>query len=124
MENEQFVVLSCLGPDRRGLVAQVTDFVTSRGGNIEDSRMAVFGAEFGIMILVSGAPDKVEAIVKDVRALEEATGLAIALRKTISPEEYRKTAAIPYQVTADSLDHEGIVRAIAGALHRIGTNIV
>jgi glycine cleavage system transcriptional repressor len=123
-DGDHFLVLSALGPDRPGLVAEVTHAITERGANVEDSRMAVFGAEWGMLILVSGNAGQVESIVGHLKDLEKKTGLTITSRKTKSPAEYRRRAVMPYVVTAEALDHEGIVRAVASALHELGVNIV
>jgi len=124
MSTESFLVLSALGPDRPGLVAEVTEYLTERGGNVEDSRMAVLGAEFGILLLVSGTPEEIAAITRDTDALANKTGLGVLVRPTKSPEEHRRTASIPCLVQAEALDHEGIVRAVSRALHAVGVNIV
>lgn len=124
MITETFLVLSALGPDRPGLVAEVTEYLTGRGVNVEDSRMAVLGAEFGILVLVSGTPDQVDAVERDTAELAEKTGLEVTRRRTKSPEEHRRAAVIPCMVTAEALDQEGIVRAVARALHGVGVNIV
>jgi glycine cleavage system transcriptional repressor len=124
MATDSYLVLSALGPDRPGLVAEVTHFITERGGNIEDSRMAVFGAEFGIFVLVSGTSDEIAKMADDVRALETKTGLAVVTKPTKSPSEHRRAPTVPCVVTAEALDHEGFVRSIAGALARAGVNIV
>lgn len=124
MTTETFLVLSALGPDRPGLVAEVTEYLTARGVNVEDSRMAVLGAEFGILVLVSGTPEQIATVERDTSMLGEQTGLAITLRRTRSPEEHRRAATIPCVVTAEALDQEGIVRAVARALHGVGVNIV
>jgi glycine cleavage system transcriptional repressor len=121
---ETFLVLSALGPDRPGLVAEVTEYLTERGANVEDSRMAVLGGEFGILVLVSGAPERIAAVERDHATLTAGTGLAVMLRRTKSPEEHRRAAVIPCLVTAEAIDQEGIVRAVARALHRVGVNIV
>jgi glycine cleavage system transcriptional repressor len=121
---ESFLVLSALGPDRPGLVAEVTGYLTEHGANVEDSRMAVLGAEFGILVLVSGSPEQIAAVARDTAALTEKTGLAVMARPTKSPEEHRRAATIPCVVTAEALDHEGIVRAVSRALHGVGVNIV
>ena len=121
---ETFLVLSALGPDRPGLVAEVTDYLTERGVNVEDSRMAVLGGEFGILVLVSGPPGPIAAVEAGQGALAAATGLSIVLRRTKSPEEHRRAAVVPCLVTAEALDHEGIVRAVSRALHGVGVNIV
>lgn len=123
-QQDVFLVLSCLGPDRPGLVAEVTDYLTAHGGNIEDSRMAILGAEFGILLLASGRPEEVDAIERDLAALEKQTGLRMLVQRTKSPEEHRRAPTVPCLVTAEALDHEGIVRAVSGALARAGVNIV
>jgi glycine cleavage system transcriptional repressor len=124
MTTASYLVLSALGPDRPGLVHEVTDFLTERGANIEDSRMVVLGAEFGILILVSGTADVMDRITRDAKSLEERTKFGVIVRPTKSPEEHRRAAVIPCVVTAEALDHEGIVRAVALAISRMGINIV
>ena len=124
MSTEHFLVLSALGPDRPGLVAEVTDYLTERGGNVEDSRMAVLGAEFGILLLVSGTAGEIAAIQRDAGALADKTGLGITVRPTKSPEEHRRAEVIPCIVTAEAFDQEGIVRAVSRALSATRANIV
>ncbi|HEY3595780.1 MAG TPA: ACT domain-containing protein, partial [Polyangiaceae bacterium] len=124
MSTERYLVLSAIGPDRPGLVAEVTDYLTERGANIEDSRMAILGAEFGMLVLVSAAELNLARIEADRPALEGKTNLAVTTRPTTSPEEHRRAAVIPCVVTAEALDHEGIVRAVAVAIARMGINIV
>jgi glycine cleavage system transcriptional repressor len=121
---EQFLVLSALGPDRPGLVAEVTEYVSERGGNVEDSRMAILGAEFGILLLVSGTEQEIGAIEREVGSLKEKTGLELLWRRTKAPEEHRKAAVVPCLITAEALDQEGIVRAVSRALCKVGVNIV
>jgi glycine cleavage system transcriptional repressor len=124
MATLSYAVLSALGPDRPGLVAAVTHFLTERGLNVEDSRMAVLGGEFGVLVLVSGTPEEVAGIEGGLAELGKKTGLGFLVRATKSPEEHRRAAAVPCSITAEALDHEGIVRAIAAALHEVGVNIV
>lgn len=124
MTTPAFLVLSALGPDRPGLVAEVTEYVSEHGGNIEDSRMAVLGAEFGIFVLVSGPETAIDGIEAGVAALSRTTGLGIVMRRTKSPDQHRRAAVIPCVVTTEALDHEGIVRSVAKALHAVGVNIV
>src|SRR5262245_50680459 len=106
MTTEAFLVLSALGPDRPGLVAEGTDYLTERGADVADSRMAVLVAEFGILILVSGTPDEMDAVERDTQALSQKTGLSVIARRTKAPEEHRRAPVIPCVVTAEALDHE------------------
>jgi len=124
MTTESFLVLSALGPDRPGLVAEVTGYLTERGANVEDSRMAVLGGDFGILVLVSGPAERIAAVEADHGILSDKTGLSVMLRRTKSPEEHRRAAVIPCLVTAEAIDQEGIVRAVSRALHQVGVNIV
>lgn len=124
MTTETFLVLSAVGPDRPGLVAEVTEYLTEHGANVEDSRMAVLGGDFGMLVLVSGSAEQIAAVEDAHEALSDKTGLSVMLRRTKSPEEHRRAAVIPCLVTAEAIDQEGIVRAVARALHNVGVNIV
>ena len=46
-------MLTALGDDRPGLVAEVTRYVLERGGNLEDSRMVNLRGQFAMMMLVA-----------------------------------------------------------------------
>lgn len=118
-----YLVLSALGPDRPGLVADVTEYLTRRGANVEDSRMVILGAEFGILVLVSGSAEELATIANETAVLEKKTGLGILTRPTKSPNEHRRGFR-PFTITADALDQEGIVYAVAAALHKAGVNVV
>jgi glycine cleavage system transcriptional repressor len=124
MSTDLHLVLSALGPDRPGLVADVTHYVTERGGNIEDSRMAVLGGEFGVMMLVSGSRDEIGRVARDRAELHATTGLDVIVRDTKSPEEHRRAQSFPCVVTCDAIDNPGIVRAVARAIRDLGLNIV
>jgi glycine cleavage system transcriptional repressor len=122
--DDQYLVLSALGPDRPGLVSQVTRHLTEHGGNIEDSRMAVLGGEFGILVLVRATGSEIRRIESELSRLETETGLKIITRPTKSPEAHRRATSIPVAITADAIDHEGIVNAVSTALHLLEVNIV
>jgi glycine cleavage system transcriptional repressor len=124
MSSERHLVLSALGPDRPGLVAEVTSYVTERGGNIEDSRMVVLGGEFGVMMLASGTPDEIARIARETAQLRATSGLEVTTRETKSAEDHRRAESIPCIVTCDAIDNPGIARAVSRALHSLGLNIV
>ena len=50
----QLIVLSAIGTDRTGVVQDITKVILACGGNIEESRMTTLGAEFAVLMLVSG----------------------------------------------------------------------
>lgn len=123
-EEKRFLVLTALGTDRPGIVADVTAFLDERGANVEDSRMAVLGGEFALMMLVSGTPAEIDRVEQEIDHLQESTRLCIHLKPTDAPYAHRATGSVPYVVSAYAMDHEGIIHAIASALSRLGVNIV
>lgn len=124
MPVQKYIVISGLGPDRPGIVAVTTRFLTERGANVEDSRAAVLGGEFGLLVLASGPPEAIDRVNADISTLNASTGLTFAMRPTVSPEDHRRARAVPYRVEANALDHEGIVHAITDVLYTAGINIV
>lgn len=118
MKNQ--LVVMAIGPDRVGLVAQVTGFIRERGGNVEDSRMAVLGSEFGAMVLVSGSEAQIARIEQEKGLLGRA-GLDVILRRTTPLPEGRST--VRAVLVAEALDHEGIVHSVAAAIERLGVSI-
>lgn len=121
MAEREYLVLSAIGPDRPGLVASLTAAVAGSGGNVEDSRMAVLGGSFGIMMLLSGEAPAIAAIRAAAGEWERSTRLKIHLESTSAPVAGE---AQRYQLEVEAADREGIVHALAEALYELGGNIV
>jgi len=113
------IVLTLTGPDRVGIVEEVTGVFLDLGGNIEVSRMARLGGEFAILMLVTLPTDKLAAIDEALRPLTSA-----GYKTTISQTEQ---AAYPgwrsYQVEVEGADHEGIIHEIARGLSQQGISV-
>ena len=84
MSNAQQLVLTAIGPDQVGLVEKISEFISQRGGNIEDSKMAVFCGEFAVIMLIGGDAASLGLISRDYQEIEKETGLAIAFRTPFS----------------------------------------
>jgi len=124
MNDRQYAVLSAMGTDRPGLVSEVSRILTECGCNLEDSRMAALGGEFGLMILFSGPEAAVQQVLDRESDLEATCGLRAAVKRTLSPVQHRREALLTYEIEASGLDHEGIVHAMTDTLHELGANIV
>ncbi|CAN5178359.1 amino acid-binding protein [soil metagenome] len=125
MSDVHHLVISALGPDRVGLVADLTAFLGERRANLEDSRMAMLGGEFGMMALVSGTEAAIARVERELTdVLGPKTGASFVTRRTKSPEEHRKGDTFPVLVTAESFDREGITLAITSALETLRVSIV
>jgi glycine cleavage system transcriptional repressor len=120
MENS-YAVLTAVGPDRVGIVDDISGIVAERKCNIEDSRMAVLGGEFAVIMLVSGGQDAVRALTAALPGRGDALGLRIECRATRAPGG--KEEGRPYLLEVVSLDTPGIVHAITAVLRKSGVNI-
>lgn len=115
------LVISALGQDRTGIVNELSQAVLDAGGNIEESRMAVLGGEFAIIMLVSGEADTIDALAAGAAAMEQRLGLTVLARRT-APRARARTL-VPYQVEVVAMDHPGIVHDVADFFARHDINI-
>lgn len=116
-----YVVLTAVGPDRVGIVDDLSGAVTAGGCNIEESKMAVLGGEFAVIMLVSGPPAAVDALGGSLPSLGDKLGLGIAIKRTHEPRAAERGR--PYFLTAVSLDTPGIVHSLTALLRRYDINI-
>lgn len=121
MEDRRYVVLTAVGPDRPGLVNEISSLVRAAGANLEDSRMAILGGEFAIILLISGAAEAVERVKQIGAQLESDSKLRCILKETTrvtAPADY-----LPYRIQVSGADRPGIVQAIASILASRGINV-
>ena len=116
-----FVVLTAVGTDRVGIVDDISGLVTEAGCNIEESKMAVLGGEFALMMLVSGPSESVGSMTRSLPAFAEKLGLSVSFRPTREPSAEPKGR--PYLLKAVSLDTPGIVHAVSAVVRRYSINI-
>jgi glycine cleavage system transcriptional repressor len=119
--DREYVVVTAMGPDRVGIVRDLSAAVVRLGGNIEQSKMAVLGGDFAVIMLVSGKQEVLRRLCDSVGPLGAEMGLRLEARVTrpkTPPEGGRL-----YRVETVSLDAPGIVHAVAEILRRNGANI-
>jgi glycine cleavage system transcriptional repressor len=107
----QLIVLSAIGTDRTGVVQDITKVILACGGNIEESRMTTLGAEFAVLMLVSGNWHTLSRLETALDKLTADNNLTISIRKTGNREN--QDARMPYAVDVVSLDQQGIVFNLA-----------
>jgi glycine cleavage system transcriptional repressor len=116
-----FFVLTAIGPDRVGIVDDLSGAVSSAGCNIEESKMAVLGGEFAVIMLASGTASAVDALARSLPGIGEKLSLHIECRLTSHPRPAEKGR--PYLLEAVSLDTPGIVHSVTAILRGHGINI-
>jgi glycine cleavage system transcriptional repressor len=119
----RYIVITAIGSDRPGLVDEISSFLAARKINIEDSRMAVLGGEFAVILLASGGPGFADKLEPELPSLGKKTGLSLQIKPTVAPNERKVKPAIPHRLVATSMDHPGIVNEITRILHNRAINI-
>ncbi len=119
--NKQLVI-TALGKDRPGIVGALSEALSVRKLNIEDSRMSVLGGEFAILMLVSGGDAAIDEFINGIEALEGKLDMKLLVKLTEAQEDSR--VLIPCSVEVVSIDHLGIVQDITGFFSRREINIV
>lgn len=115
------LVIVLIGPDRPGLLEELSRFVMGAGCNLEDSRMSVLAGFCCINMAIAGNWKTLGKLESQLPRLETDTGLALIARRA-QPAEAAQPA-MPYSVDVVALDQVGIVHALAGFFTSRGVNI-
>ena len=124
MESKTHVVVTSIGTDRPGIVADLSGWILAHDGNIEASRMSQLGGEFATIILVSGDEDLAGRLADSRAEFEAASGLAVATKPVTGTPPASGEPLLRYSLRATSLDHPGIVNQVAALLRQHHINIV
>ena len=117
--------LSAIGRDRPGIVAGVSGALLQHGANIEDSRMAILGGHFTMMLIVSTPPDAdVGALSRELDEARTRLGLGALTLDEVADEHVLTRPEASHVVTVYGADHPGIVHAVADALARMDVNVI
>jgi glycine cleavage system transcriptional repressor len=120
MPGESHLVLTAVGPDRPGLVNAISQLVRDAGANLEDSRMAILGGEFALLVLVAGSETAIAGVEQRSARLESELGLKLLTKRT-KPEP--KKNYLPYAMRVSGVDRPGIVYAVSDLIARHGINV-
>lgn len=115
------IVLTLTGPDRVGIVEDVTKALLGVGANVESSRMARLGGEFAIIMMVAlpGAHiDAVDSVLAPLVSQGYTVGHQVCGSCAPSHDGWDH-----YEISVEGADHEGIVHDIAAGLSNQGISI-
>jgi glycine cleavage system transcriptional repressor len=119
--NRTNAVISAIGTDRPGIVDRISALIHEAGGNIEESRMAILGGDFALILLFSGDTTTLSRVKKGLPAAAKRMGLSWTL-KTTQPR--RRVARVHvYRLKVMGLDHPGIVHRVSAALAGMQVNV-
>jgi glycine cleavage system transcriptional repressor len=110
------LVITAVGPDRPGIVGELTSHIHAGGGNILDSRMVNLRGEFAMLVLLEGT----EQLGKDLARLGEKIGLRLSVSETHRAQPVR---GANFRLKTYALDQPGIVARLTKVLREFGVNI-
>ncbi|KLV06695.1 MULTISPECIES: ACT domain-containing protein [Photobacterium] len=85
---EHYLVVTAIGTDRPGISDEITRLITQCGCNIVDSRLAIFGREFSLLMLLSGNANAISRVESTLPLKAHEHDLLTVMKRT-SKHEYR-----------------------------------
>lgn len=116
----EYAVITTIGPDTIGIMDRLADIVSTSGANIDETKAAILGGEFAVIMLVTGPAGIAASLGARLPAAAKSLGLSITVKPTSGPAQ---PTGLPYIIESVSLDTPGIVHAVTGVLHAQGVNI-
>lgn len=123
---KNYFILSAIGKDRPGLVAEVSEVIYKSGGNIEDSRMTQLRNYFSILMLFSIEREGViENLSQGFDKLKDEKDIELFYSSINIDEVYPKSKepVNHYKISTSGVDHAGIVFKVSRLLVKKGINI-
>ena len=121
-----YFILSAIGKDRPGIVADVSEVIYECGGNIEDSSMSLLRNHFALLLLFSTEREEVnQKLSAGLKRLEWEKKLTVFYSPIPLEEAHPKAKeeTHPFKITTSGVDHAGIVFKVCRLLADKGINI-
>ncbi len=112
----QFII-TATGPDRTGIVSDISKIITTHGGNIEESRMAQLAGDFAVIMLITSDLSE-ESLEKHLSTL---SSLQISIKNATEKQSEENTQT--RQIILTGADNEGIVHSVTDYLSGKNINI-
>jgi glycine cleavage system transcriptional repressor len=115
------LIVTAVGPDKPGIVGELTGHLHAAGANILDSRMVNLRGQFAVITLIEAD----ESPAANLRQTLPAAGNAIGLTVTVIPAPSAAVVVkgMPYKLKTYSMDQPGIVHRVTEVLRKHGVNI-
>ena len=105
-----YLVFTALGSDRTGIVSEVTKLTSEFGCNIDDSRMAILGNEFTLVMLLSGSKSAINQIESRLPLLAHSLALLTIIKRTTQPEKVTISECLEVEIKGE--DSKGILKQV------------
>ena len=112
------LAVTVIGPDRPGIIADVTEALAQTGVNLEDSTMTLLRGHFAMMIVCSG-----DRSPRSARRWSRLRGELVITVREMGPEHAHAPIGAPYMLSVHGADRPGIVSAVTRMIASVGGTI-
>ena len=120
MSEGRLLVVTVVGHDRPGIIAEATGLLAELGANLEDSSMTILRGHFA-MVLVASAEVTAEEAQRALATLANET-LSVSVREV--PDESAQVPVGPsYVLSVHGADRPGIVSTVTAQISAVGGNV-
>lgn len=112
------LIISAFGPDKPGIVSELSGVITRHGGNVKESRMIKLGSDFTIILLVTVSDEWLESLRVALQAVQ-----VLTISTKLTTEEESEGRDNTYSLTLTGADNEGIVHKVTEYLSSQAINI-
>lgn len=111
------LIIAASGPDRKGIVSEISSIINQCNGNIETSRMIRLEEQFSILILIKIENKNIKTLKDKLKKIEN---LTIDTNPTTS---INKTYKNRFHLYINGADNEGIVYSFSNYFSKLNVNI-
>lgn len=121
------LVLNALGPDRLGIVSDLTQKITHVGGSVGESQATKLGSYFSLTMILSVPTAEVDAFKSSLKELQGVETQCIEAEGDPSKSDAAvcRPARVAYsgKFRLSGADHPGLVNSVTSALAKHGLSI-
>jgi glycine cleavage system transcriptional repressor len=117
------LIVTAVGPDRPGLVADLTRHVFEVGASLADSRMVNLRGHFALLALIEGPPDTLASLWRKLESEGAGMGLSLEIYEAAAPATSRVPGSVPYRLKVYSNDQLGIAARVTELLRQHSVNV-
>lgn len=109
----QFLVLTAIGENKTGLVSELSGLVNQCNCNVVDSKMAIFGNEFSMIMLLQGDSASLVQLEMQLPPLAMQLNLLTMMKRTSKHSGLEKPQ---YLLVLDGPDRAGTIKMLTSML--------
>lgn len=106
----QYLVINAMGTDRTSSVSELIKLATKCGCHISDSRMAIFGKEFTLIMLLSGEKRAISLVEQRLPAIAHRLELITMMKRTTDYQPL--PCSKQYRVEYTGIVQSGILKSV------------